>query len=199
MKHKFERGQLMRQDTCHLFETPLGHCGIAWKGCDASARHPVVTFLQLPEATEELTEARMVASVHGTWVNTPPPAIAELIKKIQAHLQGVRQDFSGVMVDLGGVSPFAQQVYIATRKILPGQTLTYGELAKVIQRPGAARAVGQALGANPIPLIIPCHRVLAAGGKAGGFSAPGGLVTKARLLALEGFALGLPAIAARET
>lgn len=131
----------------------------------------------------------MVALVHGALVNTPPPAVAELIKKIQAHLQGARQDFSEVMVDLGGVPSFAQQVYNATRKIPAGQTMTYGELAKAMARPGAARAVGQALGRNQIPLIIPCHRVLAAGGKAGGFSAPGGLVTKARLLALEGVAI----------
>jgi len=140
----------------------------------------------------------MVALIHGALVDTPPPAIAELIKKIQVHLQGVRQDFSEVKVDLGSVPPFAQQVYNATRKIPAGQTMTYGQLAKAIDRPGAARAVGQALGRNQIPLIIPCHRVLAAGGKAGGFSAPGGLVTKALLLALEGFTLGLPAIAARK-
>lgn len=173
----------------HLFDTPLGHCGIAWKVCDSAASHPVVTCLQLPEATKELTETRMVALVHGAWVNNPPPVIAQLIKKIQAHLQGTRQDFSEVLVDLGGVPLFSTQVYNATRKVLPGQTMTYGELAEAINRPGAARAVGQALGANLIPLIIPCHRVLAAGKKAGGFSAHGGVGTKLKMLEIEGVPL----------
>ncbi|NTV14537.1 MAG: methylated-DNA--[protein]-cysteine S-methyltransferase [Desulfobulbaceae bacterium] len=176
----------MNQDFYHLFATPLGYCGIAWKMTDSSPRQPVVTSLQLPEATKELTEAKMIAFIPGVGVNTPTPAVAGLIKKIQAHLQGARQDFSEVIVDLAGVPAFAQQVYQAARKILAGQTMTYGELAQAINRPTAARAVGQALGRNPIPLIIPCHRVLAAGGKSGGFSAPGGLVTKARLLGLEG-------------
>jgi len=96
---------------------------------------------------------------------------------------------------LGGVGPFAQQVYEAARRIPAGQTATYGELAKAVDRPGAARGVGQALGKNPIPLIIPCHRVLAAGGKPGGFSAHGGQATKIRMLAIEGAAVGpLPTI-----
>lgn len=187
----------MQEDICrqqgfqnyHLFATPLGFCGIAWKTTDSPGNRPAVTFLQLPEVTKDLTETRVVALIPGAWVNPPPPAIAGLIKKIQAHLRGVRQDFSGVMVDFGNVPPLARLVYNATRKIPAGQTMTYGEQAKVIDRPGAARAAGQALGRNRIPLIIPCHRVLAAGGRAGGFSAPGGLVTKARLLALEGVAI----------
>lgn len=176
----------MRQEAYHLFATPLGYCGIAWEIADLSADQPQVTFLQLPEATKELTEAKMVALVHGAWVKTPPLAIAGLIKKIQAHLQGARQDFSEVLVDLGGVPPFAQQVYNATREIPAGQTLTYGELAMVIGRPGASRAVGQALGRNPVPLIIPCHRVLAAGKRPGGFSAHGGVATKLKMLVIEG-------------
>lgn len=179
----------MRQDFYHLFATPLGYCGIAWENPGSSAGQPVVTCVQLPEATRELTAARIIMLIPGAGVNTPPPAIAGLIKKIQAHLQGARQDFSEVIVDLGGVPPFAQQVYNITRRIPAGRTMTYGELAQAMDRPGAARAVGQALGRNPIPVIIPCHRVLAAGGKAGGFSAPGGLVTKAWLLALEGVAI----------
>lgn len=123
---------------------------------------------------------------------TPPAEIARVIKMVRLHLEGKPQDFRGVPLDLEGAGPFARKVYEAAQYIPAGETRTYGEIAKALNQPGAAQAVGQALGRNPIPLIIPCHRVLAAAGKPGGFSAPGGKTTKARLLALEGVTLDPP-------
>src|SRR5204862_2204796 len=102
-------------------------------------------------------------------------------------------DFSGVPVDLGEQDPFFASVYALVRKLGWGETTTYGALAKELGAgPEAARDVGKAMASNPIPLIVPCHRVLAAGGKIGGFSAPGGPSTKAKLLGLEGVRVGPP-------
>jgi O-6-methylguanine DNA methyltransferase len=145
-----------------------------------------VTYLQLPEATAKMTESRIARNSGVRKSSAPPPRIAAIIEKIRKHLQGELQDFRDVAVDLNGVDPFARLVYEAAREIPAGQTRTYGDLAKSLNRPNAARDVGQALGKNPIALIIPCHRILAAGGKSGGFSAHGGRATKARLLAIEG-------------
>ncbi len=174
-----------------LFETPLGSCGIAWSDPGNSAAPPAVTLLQLPEATPAMTESRIARSSGARKSSAPPPQIAEVIRKICKHLHGELQDFRDVPVDLDGADPFARQVYEAAREIPAGKTSTYGDLAKALGQPAAARDVGQALGRNPIPLIIPCHRVLAAGGKRGGFSAPGGRATKTRLLAIEGATSGL--------
>ena len=110
--------------------------------------------------------------------------------RIVALLNGMPDDLADVLIDLAGVPAFDRRVYAVARSILPGATLTYGEVALRLGEPHAARAVGQALGANPWPIVVPCHRVLAAGGKAGGFSAPGGLRTKLRLLQIEGAVLG---------
>ncbi len=173
-----------------LFKTSLGSCGIAWNDPGDSAAPTAVTLLQLPEATTAMTESRM-ARTGARKLSAPPPQIAEVIARVQKHLHGELQDFRDVAVDLDGADPFARQVYEAAREIPAGKTSTYGELAKALGQPAAARDVGQALGRNPIPLIIPCHRVLAAGGKRGGFSAPGGRATKTRLLAIEGATSGL--------
>ncbi len=108
------------------------------------------------------------------------------ISKIQDLLRGEPADLADVKLDLRGVPEFNLRVYEIARAIPPGKTLTYGEIAERLGDPAAARAVGQALGENPIPIIVPCHRVLASGGKFGGFSAPGGLETKAKLLTIEG-------------
>jgi methylated-DNA-[protein]-cysteine S-methyltransferase len=105
---------------------------------------------------------------------------------VERYLAGKSVDFSKVDLDLAGVGDFHRQIYAATRRVGWGETVTYGELARRVGSPGAARAVGQAMGRNPIPIIVPCHRVLASGRKIGGFSAFGGAVTKARLLELEG-------------
>jgi len=175
-----------------LFETPLGSCGIAWSQPVSSRTSPAVTLLQLPEATREMTESRIARNAGARKSSAPPPQIVEMIKKVRRHLQGYLQDFRDVTLGLDGAGPFARLVYQAARQIPAGQTRTYGELAKAVSQPAAARAVGQALARNPIGLIIPCHRVLAAGGKPGGFSAHGGRSTKARMLAIEGVTFGPP-------
>lgn len=176
----------MKQVSYCLFETPLGRCGIAWsEGNDGNAGY-AVTFFQLPEATDELTEARISRTSGAQGAAEPPLQIAEVIKRVCNHLRGELQDFRDVPVDLESTGPFVRRVCAATREIPVGQTVTYADLATALGQPSLARAVGRALGRNPIPLIIPCHRVHAAGGKPGGFSAYGGRVTKAKLLAIEG-------------
>jgi methylated-DNA-[protein]-cysteine S-methyltransferase len=164
-----------------LFDTTLGVCGIAW------SEHGL-TRLQLPEANRGATERRLRASVwaESTCMEEPPDSIVRLITELQRYFAGDRVDFSGAAVDLGGVDDFRRRIYALTRALSWGQIASYGELARQAGAPGAARAVGQAMGHNPVPIIIPCHRVLAAGRKIGGFSAFGGAVTKERLLAMEG-------------
>jgi methylated-DNA-[protein]-cysteine S-methyltransferase len=180
----------MKQAAYSLFETPLGWCGIAWSEGGNSIGPPAVTFFQLPEATANITESRIAKTSGACQASAPPPQIAKVIQRICRHFQGEVQDFRDVTLDLDGVGPFAQKVYAAAREIPPGQTRTYGELAKSLHRPRAARAVGQALRKNPIALLIPCHRVVAAGGKPGGFSAHGGRATKAKMLEVEGVSCG---------
>ena len=171
-----------RASTHHcLFDTSIGPCGIAW-----SERG--LTAVQLPEADRARTEKRLAVKSASVGATAPPPWVAALIADIQRYLAGERIDFSAVAVDLVGVDPFRRSLYEAMRSIGFGSTTTYGELARKIglHEPQAAQEVGQAMGRNPVPIVIPCHRVLAAGGKPGGFSAHGGTATKARLLALEG-------------
>jgi len=170
-----------------LFETALGSCGIAWT---ESADGTAVVALALPEAACELTERRLAGVSGSRKPDAPPPQVAQIIERLCKHLEGSAQDFRDVPLDLEGADPFARQVYAAAREIPAGETRSYGEIAKSIGQPAAAQEVGKALARNPIALIIPCHRVLAAGGKPGGFSAHGGLSTKARLLALEGSSFG---------
>jgi methylated-DNA-[protein]-cysteine S-methyltransferase len=106
-----------------------------------------------------------------------------------ALLSGTPDPMDDVVIDLGAISDFRRGVYEIARTVGPGDTITYGEIAARLNNPSSAREVGQALGANPVPLIVPCHRVLAAGGKLGGFSARGGVTTKSKLLAIEGASL----------
>ncbi len=150
-----------------------------------------MTGFQLPEATRQATRTRIGRLAHASAATSPPPEIAAVIARVVRHLARDWQDFGDVPVDLAGTETFAQQVYTAARAIPPGETRTYGALARSLGQPGASQAVGQALGRNPIPLIVPCHRIVAADGKGGGFSAHGGLTTKARLLAIEGAMTGL--------
>ena len=171
-----------------LFDTPLGAIGLVWRHDQNSNFGPAVVYLQLPEATRQMTESR-IARIGASKVTSSPPQIAELIQRICRHLQGQVQNFRDVLIDLDEVAPFERQVYEAAREIPAGQTKTYGEIAKALNQPHAAQAVGQALGRNPVALLIPCHRVLAAGGKFGGFSAPGGRITKTKLLVIEGAAV----------
>jgi methylated-DNA-[protein]-cysteine S-methyltransferase len=165
-----------------LFETPLGVCGIAWR---IDAPHAVTCF-QLPEATVEQTEARIARHCGRTAPSEPPASIVQIMEMVRRHLAGELQEFKDIEVDFGEAAPFAKSVYEAIRRIPAGELKTYGELAAELQQPQAAQAVGQVLGRNPIPLIVPCHRIVAAGGRPGGFSAPGGLQTKAKLLEIEG-------------
>jgi methylated-DNA-[protein]-cysteine S-methyltransferase len=169
-----------------LFETAIGVCGIAWTELG-------VCKLQLPEQNAAATLARLRRRLLVARETTPAEVIRRTIDDITALLSGRPLDLSNVPLDLQGVPAFHQRVYTATRRIRPGLTASYGEIATQVGEPGAARAVGQALGRNPIPLIVPCHRVLAAGGKFGGFSGFGGVATKMRLLAIEGAILPVEA------
>lgn len=179
----------MRQPLAYcLFETALGWCGIAWRESSTSQTSAGITLFQLPEATPAITEDKILRD-GANHRAAPPPEISGVIDKICRHLNGEPQNFQDVELEMEAGSEFALKVYSLARTIPAGHTMTYGEIADALHRPGAARAVGQALGRNPIALLIPCHRVLAAGGKPGGFSAPGGLETKAKLLALEGVRL----------
>jgi len=162
-----------------FFDTTIGRLGIAWSDRG-------VVGLQLPESTEGATRTRMQRRFPEATEARPPPAIEAAIDAIVALLAGEPgDDLRQVELDLHAVSEFDSAVYRVARTIPPGETLTYGEIAQRLDEPGAARAVGQALGANPTPIIIPCHRVLAAGDRAGGFSAPGGVTTKLKLLEIE--------------
>jgi methylated-DNA-[protein]-cysteine S-methyltransferase len=166
---------------CTLFDTAIGRLGLAWgeRG---------VLGVQLPEASEGATRARLRRRFPGASEAEPPPAVARARDGIAALLRGEPVDLSSVVLDLTGVAAFERRVYEVARGIAPGRTLSYGEIAKRLGAPGEARAVGEALGRNPFPILVPCHRVLAAGGRLGGFSARGGVATKRRLLALEGAA-----------
>jgi methylated-DNA-[protein]-cysteine S-methyltransferase len=162
-----------------LFDTAIGLCGIAW---GASG----IVGVQLPEAREPATRARLLRRFPQALEGPPPAAVRRAQRGLVALLRGEASDLEGVRLDMRGVPPFHRRVYEVARDIAPGQTLSYGELAARLGAPGSARAVGQALGRNPFALVVPCHRVLAAGGKPGGFSANGGVATKQRLLAIEG-------------
>jgi methylated-DNA-[protein]-cysteine S-methyltransferase len=163
-----------------IFETAAGFCGIAWNDIG-------ITRFQLPtksaEATERLMRRRLVQAEPGE----PPPMVADAVAAVRRYFAGEETDFSPFKLDLGDQLPFFRQVYAAARRVGWGRTTTYGTLARELGAgPEAARDVGQAMAQNPVALIIPCHRVLAAGGKVGGFSAPGGSAAKQRMLKLEG-------------
>jgi methylated-DNA-[protein]-cysteine S-methyltransferase len=161
-----------------LFDTALGVCGIAW---DAQG----VRALQLPEADAARTLARLRRRTAGLHETAPPPEAQRAIAGVVALLRGEDVDLSEVRLDQRGVPGFHRRVYALARAIPRGTTLSYGELAERLGDRRLARAVGQALARNPFAPIVPCHRVVAAHGKAGGFSAPGGLRTKWRLLQIE--------------
>ena len=161
-----------------LFETAIGGCAIAWSGSGILA-------LQLPEADGDRTRARVMRRWPDAQEEPPPPAVRHAVDSVIALLSGAAVDLSTVALDMKRVPAFDRRVYEVARTIPPGQTLTYGEVAARLGDPGAAREVGQALGRNPFAVIVPCHRVVATGGKTGGFSATGGVTTKLRLLEIE--------------
>jgi methylated-DNA-[protein]-cysteine S-methyltransferase len=165
-----------------LFPTPLGACGIAWSGDTVVATH-------LPEASEAATAARLAAR-SGAAEGEPPPAIQSAIAAIAALLAGEKTDLNFIACDFGRVEPFASRVYAVTRAIPPGETLTYGAIAVQLGDRLLAQKVGQALGRNPFPIIVPCHRVMGANGKLTGFSANGGVETKLKMLAIERARIG---------
>ena len=161
-----------------LFETAIGRCGIAW------GRGGLVG-VQLPEARERATRDRLARRFPDARETAAPPEIQRAIEGITGLLRGEKRDLSSVALDMDHLAPFQRRVYELARGIPAGSTLCYGEIAARLGAPGSARAVGQALGRNPFAIVVPCHRVLAAGGRVGGFSANGGVHTKLRLLALE--------------
>ena len=166
-----------------LFETALGDCGIAW-------RADVLVGVQLPEADNEAGRRRLKRRFDTLVEAEPPMWVQDAIKRIQALLLGTRDDLMDLPLDMGNVPQFNQRVYEIARAIPPGRTLTYGEVAARMGEPGAARAVGQALGHNPFAPVVPCHRVLAANTGGGGFSAEGGVATKLRMLQIENARMG---------
>jgi methylated-DNA-[protein]-cysteine S-methyltransferase len=163
-----------------LFGTPIGCCAIAWGPGGIRA-------LGLPEETADETRERVRLRAPGASEAVPPPEVQRVIEAVAGQLSGEEIDLGWVRLDMEGVPQFHQRVYEVARSIPAGGTLSYGEVARRMGAPRAARAVGQALGRNPFPVVVPCHRVLAAGGRLGGFSAHGGLSTKERLLAIEGW------------
>ncbi len=161
-----------------LFDSAIGRCAIAW------GNRGVVGVL-LPEMRELATRRRLQRRFPQAREAAPPPGVQLVIDGIVALLRGEESDLSSATLDMDGVAPFERRVYEVARTIPPGATLTYGEIAARLGERGLARDVGRALGRNPFAIIVPCHRVIAAGGKPGGFSANGGITTKLRLLSIE--------------
>jgi methylated-DNA-[protein]-cysteine S-methyltransferase len=162
-----------------VFDTAIGDCGIAWN-------ERGITAIQLPEGSEAHTRARLTARLPKAVESTPPEEVRHAIDGIVSLMDGKRADLTDIALDYEGVPEFHHRVYELIRSIPAGKTLTYGDIANILGMPGGAQAVGQAMGRNPFPILVPCHRVLAAGGKDGGFSARGGVATKRRMLVIEG-------------
>jgi methylated-DNA-[protein]-cysteine S-methyltransferase len=176
----------MTPERFFIFETAGGHCGIAWN-------HVGITCLRLPAPSRDMAERIMQRHAPDAEPVAPASRVAETVGAVQRYFEGTPTDFSTVVLDLSDESELFRRIYAAARAIGWGRTTTYGALAKEIGAgPEAARAVGQAMAKNPVGLIIPCHRVLAAGSQLGGFSAPGGSSSKLRMLALEGVQVERP-------
>jgi methylated-DNA-[protein]-cysteine S-methyltransferase len=159
-----------------LFETRAGPLRLRWNEAG-------ITAIEMPELTGRELRAELLRAKGEA---EPPPFVRDVARRLRQHLNGAPQDLTSLPLDLSVLTPFQRQVYEVARSLPPGRTATYGEIAARLGKPGASRAVGQALGRNPFLIAVPCHRVLGANGTAGGFSAPGGVVAKQRLLALEG-------------
>lgn len=164
----------------HIFRTAHGFVALAW-------RDGAVVGLRLPDGDAAASERALRRRFPDAILETPRGKIAKVIAAIDRYFAGTNEDFRAVEVDLGRQEPFFTRVYDHVRSLGWGEVSSYGEVARALHAtPEAARSVGQAMARNPVPLIIPCHRVLAAGGRIGGFSAPGGSDAKARMLELEG-------------
>jgi methylated-DNA-[protein]-cysteine S-methyltransferase len=162
-----------------LFETAIGRCGIVW-----SERG--IVAVRFPERGENAVRNRIVRRFPDAHEAAPPEIMQRAIADIIALLSGEARDLRHIEIDLCGAPDFNRRVYEVARTIPPGKTLSYGEVAERLGDRNLARDVAQALGQNPVPIIVPCHRVMAAGRKTGGFSAPGGVQTKLKLLSIEG-------------
>lgn len=163
-----------------LFETAIGRCGVAWGPAALLA-------VQLPEANDAATSARLLRGLGCCALSLDVPTmVAQAMEGIQSLLRGEPRDLLELSLDMSRLTDFQRALYAMVRRIPPGHTRTYGELACALGGAGLARAVGQALGHNPFAPVVPCHRVLAAGNRPGGFSATGGVATKWRMLAIEG-------------
>jgi methylated-DNA-[protein]-cysteine S-methyltransferase len=162
-----------------LFETAIGCCGIVWSERGTAG-------VQLPERSEAATRNRLLRRFPAACDGAPPAEVRRVIDDIVALLGGERRDLNHVTIDIAAVPEFHRRVYEVARRIPAGATLSYGEVAERLGDRNLARDVAEALSQNPCPIIVPCHRVLAAGGKPGGFSAPGGVATKLQLLTIEG-------------
>lgn len=167
-----------------LFDTAIGRCGICW------ADNGIIGAA-LPGPSDAQMRGRFAERFPGAVEAEPPAACAAVIDGVVALMAGEKRDLSDAPLDLSATPPFHQRVYVVVRGIPPGETMTYGEVARALGAgPEAARAVGEAMGRNPIPILMPCHRVLGANGKPGGFSAPGGVETKLKMLQIEGARVG---------
>jgi methylated-DNA-[protein]-cysteine S-methyltransferase len=173
-------GRLERRMTMGfaLFDTAIGRCGVAWGGRG-------LLGVQLPEADNARTRARLLQKASRAREMAPPADVRKACDAMADLLDGEARDLSFIALDMERLPAFNRSVYDIARTIAPGETLTYGDIATRLGDKLLSRSVGQALGQNPLPIVIPCHRVLAANGKTGGFSANGGVTTKFRMLAIE--------------
>lgn len=162
-----------------MFGTAIGACGVVW------GAHGIVG-VQLPMSSVEKTRLRLRQRYDEPVETAPPPQVVRAIDGMVALLDGRPIDLADIALDLSETPDFHRQVYAIARTIAPGRTLTYGDIARRLGGVELSRDVGQALGRNPCPIVVPCHRVLAAGGKPGGFSANGGVATKLKMLEIEG-------------
>jgi len=166
-----------------VFDTTVGRCGIAWG-------HAGIVGVHLPEAREIETRRRMLRQYPDARELRPPPEVEMAVEGIVALLRGQGAEFADITLDMRGIPPFNRRVYDFTRAIPRGETLTFADVAKRLGASGASHAVGQAIVRNPFTILVPCHRVLPSAGEADGFCANGGVVSKRRLLSLEGALAG---------
>ncbi len=162
-----------------LFDTAIGCCALVWRG-------GFIIGAALPEASNTEMRRHLGRRFADARETDPPEFVRTAVAAIQNLLSGTPADLSFIELDLADAPEFERRVYAAAQAIPPGEVRTYGELAEAIGSPGSARAVGRALGRNPVPIVIPCHRILASAGGIGGFSAPGGVSTKLKMLEIEG-------------
>ena len=168
-------------ENCRLataFESALGWMAVEFDDrqlCRVVFGQPTLSKLMAAHRSRDLE-----------WVDEPQAWVADLLVRLEDFANGRPQDFADVAIDTDLATPFTKSVVRECRKLAWGHTATYAEIAKRVGRPGAARAVGNVMASNPFPLVVPCHRVTGSGGGLGGYSAPGGLATKRRLLEMEG-------------